>query len=339
MTLPACALYTDSMEKYKQTESDDSVLRYSIQNKYDLEKIVQIGKALSSPDRVRIMRMLSMQPMNLYQLSVNLALPFSSVHHHVDVLSAAGLVLTNYKPTPKGHEKVCVKTTLSAIIDFDDVESDSGNAATVEMPVGMYRECAIRPPCGMLSATGHLGRFDDPASFYSPDTASAELLWFNCGYVVYNFPHARMDKIISRISFTFELCSETMFFNNDWKSDITVEINDRECLTFTSLGDYGGRRGNYTPDFWPLTSTQYGRLWTVAVDRTGVYLDETRQTIKLTVADLHLNDAPFIKLKIGIKEDATHIGGLNLFGKQFGDFNQSIVMNVGYDDQPKPRLL
>lgn len=327
------------MEKGKQTENEDSVLRYSIQNKSDVDNIVRIGKALSSPDRVRIMQMLSVQPMNLYKLSVNLALPFSSVHHHVNVLAAAGLVLTNYKPTPKGHEKVCVKTTLSAIIDFDDVAVGNEADATVEMPLGMFRECQIKPPCGLLSATGHLGRFDDPAAFYNPDVAAAELLWFNSGYVVYYFPHSRVDRMISRISFSFELCSETMFFDNDWKSDVTVEINDRECLTFTSLGDYGGRRGNYTPAFWPRTSTQYGRLWTITLDRNGVYLDETPQSTKKTVADFGLNDAPYIKLKIGIKEDAKHVGGLNLFGKKFGDFNQSIVMNVGYDDQINPRQL
>ncbi len=315
----------------KHTENDDTVIRYSIQDEYDSEKIAKIGKALSSPDRVRIMRMLSVKPTNIYTLATQLALPFSSVHRHIEILSDSGLVITNYKPTPKGHEKICSSTVLSAVIDFDGERPDENRSATVEMPVGMYRECKITPPCGILSERGKLDRFDDPSVFYRPDTHSAELIWFNSGYVVYYFPHSRTDKTIKRISFSFELCSETMFYDNDWKSDITVEINDCECATFTSLGDFGGRRGNYTPDFWPLTSSQFGKLWTVSLDKNGVSVDAAQLTSKVTISDLHLNDAPFIKFKIGIKENATHIGGMNLFGKKFGDFNQAIVMNVSYD--------
>lgn len=45
------------------------------------------------------------------------------------------------------------------------------------------------------------------------------------------------------ISFSFEVCSETIYYNNHWPSDITVSVNDVEVATFTSPGDFGGRRG------------------------------------------------------------------------------------------------
>ena len=44
--------------------------------------------------------------------------------------------------------------------------------------------------------------------------------------------------------------------------------------------------------------------------------------------DLKLYEGSAIKLDIGIKEDAEHKGGINLFGKNFGDYPQAIVMIV-----------
>ena len=93
------------MSNPQKTETPAAV-DYSTHNSYDWNKIEKIGKALSSRDRIRILQLLARQPMNLYELSVNLAIPFSSVHKHIQSLSAAGLVIVDYKPTQKRHEKV-----------------------------------------------------------------------------------------------------------------------------------------------------------------------------------------------------------------------------------------
>jgi predicted transcriptional regulator len=37
-----------------------------------------------------------------------------------------------------------------------------------------------------------------------------------------------------------------------------------------------------------------------------------------------------ICLKIQVKEDAEHVGGINLFGEKYGDYPQGIVMNLTY---------
>ena len=34
---------------------------------------------------------------------------------------------------------------------------------------------------------------------------------------------------------------------------------------------------------------------------------------------------------LGNKPDAKYIGGFNLFGKEFGDYAQDIILNVEYD--------
>lgn len=49
---------------------------------------------------------------------------------------------------------------------------------------------------------------------------------------------------------------------------------------------------------------------------------------EITFDDLDLYGSDFVELRIGIKNDAAHKGGINLFGKNFGDYPQAIVMTV-----------
>lgn len=35
-------------------------------------------------------------------------------------------------------------------------------------------------------------------------------------------------------------------------------------------------------------------------------------------------------LRLGVKEDARYKGGMNLFGKKFGDHEQDLVMKIFY---------
>ena len=39
------------------------------------------------------------------------------------------------------------------------------------------------------------------------------------------------------------------------------------------------------------------------------------------------------------KDNADNVGGFNLFGKRFGDYNQDIIMNLIYDDEYNTRKL
>lgn len=126
-----------------------------------------------------------------------------------------------------------------------------------------------------------------------------------------------------------ELCSEAPNFDNDWPSDITLWINDVEIGTWTSPGDFGDRRGKLNPDWWIDWATQYGLLktWRVDKERTTIDMDKVSD---VSLADLALEGRHHLKLRIGIKSDALHKGGINLFGRQFGDYPQDIVMKVHY---------
>jgi predicted transcriptional regulator len=180
----------------------------------------------------------------------------------------------------------------------------------------------------LLSHERNLGENDNPAAFYDPSRFQAQLLWFQQGYVEYRFSSYEITgREVRCMAISFEACSEAPNYRKDWPSDITVSINGVELGTWCCPGDFGGRQGRCTPEWWLPSSTQYGLLkrWKVMAD--GCYLDDVRIS-DVTLEQLHLTDKPYIAVRIGVKPDAVHQGGINLFGERFGDHNQAIVMRL-----------
>jgi predicted transcriptional regulator len=302
-----------------------------IENEQHHKMLAQLSRALAVPERILILQKLLNTSKSLSALAEELNMPLSSVSRHVDVLAAAGLIYVNYQPGPKGHTKFCSQAILNYTVSLESSRQRESNTRSysVEMPIGMFSDCNIKPPCGMVSAEGAIEEFDDPDTFFSPLRSQAECLWFDKGFVSYHFPAKPLHHhLCSEISFTFEICSETMYYNDKWPSDITISVNGIKLLTFTSPGDFGGRRGKYTPEYWPITSTQFGLLKKVTVTKKGVYLDQTFLHSNVKFQDLKLYEDNNIRLDIGIEEDAEHCGGINLFGKNFGDYPHAIVMTV-----------
>ena len=292
--------------------------------------IAEFGRAVSVPERLAVLKCILLASKSVPDIAAELNLPASSVARHIDILDKAGLIYTSLQPGPKGHAKYCSQAVLSVTLSLEADDSRKEDAGyEVEMPLGMFSHCHIKAPCGMTGAEGKIADFDNPKIFFSPVRTKAECIWFDCGFISYNFPADFSDKQrFSEISFTFEICSETLYYNNNWPSDITVRVNDVEVTTFTSPGDFGGRRGKYTPSYWPVTSTQFGLLKNITIGSDGVFVDNSFVSDKVHFADLKIYDGSAIKLDIGIKDDATPRGGINLFGKNFGDFPQSIVMSL-----------
>ena len=53
----------------------------------------------------------------------------------------------------------------------------------------------------------------------------------------------------------------------------------------------------------------------------------------VTLKEYRLNESDYISIRIGIKEDAVHKGGINLFGDGFGDFAQGLRMALYYEEE------
>lgn len=314
----------------------NAVLKISDANHHQL--IEKVCHALSVPERIRIMEYLLRKTKSLSEISEALNIPISSVSRHIDILSQAGLISIKYEPGLKGHTKFCSQAMLSYTISLaEETNNDTlEEQHTVEMPIGLFSHCNISAPCGMLSSTEPIGEFDDPNIFFSPKRINAECLWFALGFIGYKFPAPNFKtKQPSEISLSFEVCSETLYYNNKWPSDITISINEKEIITITSPGDFGGRRGKFTPPYWPITSTQFGLLKKITINSNGVFLDGFPVNSSVKFSDLNIHnydqsvpDSNYIRLDIGIKNDSKYKGGINLFGKSFGDYEQAIVLTV-----------
>ena len=305
---------------------------FNIENPREEASILKISYALSSQDRINIIKSLLVDSKNLTTLSKELNIPMTSLSRHIDILADAKLIFLNYQPGPKGHTKYCALATLGYSVSFSSLhtKTDAPIIYSVELPIGMFSHCHIEAPCGMLSSENKIADFDEPSNFFNPERYNAECLWFDKGFISYNFPTPPKEKRegLSEINFSFEICSETNCYNNNWPSDITIKINKTEILTFTSPGDFGGRRGKYTPQFWPISSTQFGMLKYVTINNHGAFLDNQLINENIKFDDLRLFEGSSIQLSIGIKDTAKYKGGINLFGKNFGDYPQGIKMTL-----------
>lgn len=290
-----------------------------------------ILRSLASEVRVRILEHLTRQgPRNVNQVADELDLPQSTVSSNIQILVDAGLVQTRSEKGRKGSQKICNSTFTELLIAFKDpTPAQNSNAIEVSMPIGLYTRCEVSAPCGLCSPEGIIGLLDVPDTFLDPDRMRAGLLWFNHGFVEYQFPNnAKLaGTSIQALELTMELSSEVPGTSKDWPSDITVAINGHEIGTWTSPGDFGDKRGKFTPDWWKLAGSQYGDLkrWKVTAD--GTFLDGTNLSA-CCLGDLALNEHRSIRVRIGVKEDARHPGGMNVFGRGFGNHDQDITLRL-----------
>ena len=297
------------------------------------EKIVQVGKALSSEVRLDILKFLIDKSANISEIASTFQIPFSSAALHVKVLEEAGMITATEQAGVRGAQKVCG-------IAFEDIyfnafrhKMNRDNIKVYHFPMGIgnYYNCMINENCGIISERSYLGVEDSPYGFYAQNRHEAQLIWFMSGYLEYRFPNYMLKQSkVKEVSFSFEVCSEAPGYQNDWSSDITVWVNGREIATVYSKGDFGGRRGHLNPDWWSDTMTQFGILKNVTINGQGCFEDLVK-TSEETIDTLGICEDYFISFKIGVKPDAKNLGGMNLFGEKFGDYAQGIVMSVLMD--------
>lgn len=288
-------------------------------------------KALSSDVRLSILNVLGDQAKNVNEIAAELSLPQSTVATNVMLLVDAGLVQSENIKAKKGSQKLCRRLFREVIIRFDEKNTVDDGAVEVAMPIGLYTNYEVSAPCGLCSSEGVVGYLDVPDSFLSPDRMKAGLLWFEQGWVEYKFPNnSRLkERPVTRLELVTELSSETPGTNKNWLSDITLWVNNTEVGTWTSPGDFGDRRGKFTPDWWKLEGSQYGLLKNWSVTPEGTFVDGVKVS-PVTLDDLQLHEHHSVKIRIGVKDDAEHLGGINIFGRGFGNYGQDILLRLHF---------
>lgn len=293
--------------------------------------LVVIARALASEVRIDILKLLCKESLKVNEIAERLDIPASTAALNVKVLEEAGLIHCDLQPGIRGSMKVCYKQVeeLNILLNLDESRNNNGTEI-ISMPIGNFVDYKVTPTCGIVNEKGHIDDEDEPRCFYNPLRSGAKLIWFGAGYVEYRFSNAAIQNHrVKHAQLSVELCSEAADYDLDCKSDITVWINGIDAGTWCSPSDFGGRRGKLNPDWWPDKNTQYGNLKTWELTDKGTFID--KQTVNNnTVKDYHLEDNPYISVRIGIKEDAKHIGGVNIFGDSFGDHPQNIVLKLEY---------
>jgi len=269
--------------------------------------------------------------LNVGEIARSLSIPQSTAVVSIKVLKAAGLVDIEMAPGRKGSQKICSLPYDEVVIQLPSMNREvDDRTVEVQMPVGLYTDFEVSPPCGLCSREKIIGFLDVPSSFLSPERSTAELVWFEKGFLEYKFPN-NMPKgeELKSLGVVMEVCSEVPGTSKQWPSDITIWINGVEVGTWTSPGDFGDKRGKLTPAWWKLAGSQYGLLKSWNVTNNGSFIDGIEfSNVKLK--DLEIHDHTSVKVRIGIKEGSKNVGGINVFGKGFGNYAQDILLRMEF---------
>lgn len=291
-----------------------------------------VYKALGSELRVNILKLLvENKQLSMHEIADALGITNGALTSHMRLLEEAGLVMILSEKNGHGNKKLCRLADTQILLDI--ISEDAANNELIydtEVKVGHYSDYEIYPTCGLATNEFLVGEVDDSRYFAHPDRINAGILWFGKGYVEYIIPNLLPDATkIEKITISFEIGSEAPGVNSDWPSDISFLLNDVLIGNWTSAGDFGDVRGIFTPEWWFANWNQYGLLKVLTIDKKGTFIDG------LKISDVNINQFALdyksvIKFKFQVSDTAQHVGGLTLFGSQFGNYNQDIKVHISY---------
>jgi predicted transcriptional regulator len=287
-------------------------------------QLQEMAKALSGDLRLRILETLGDRTMSMTQLMESLGAAQPTVSINVQILEQVGLITTMQG---SNREKLCTRAHDLLLFELPRAPGEAlHELEEISMPVGMYTDCSVLPPCGLVSKEGIIGCPDDPRSFFLPERSEAELLWFSeAGYVEYRFPNPMPPELaLKELRISAELCSEAVGYNEDWPSDVTLFVNGERMGTVTPKGDFGDEKGRLTPSWW-LYGTQYGSLYEWRIEADASYMGSSKLS-GAGLKDLKLNFQQPILVRFEVEPDARNKRGLNLFGANFGNHGQAIKL-------------
>lgn len=301
-----------------------------MQHVTSLDDGLEIFKALGSEIRINIIKLLlEKKAMNMNEIATELKITNGALTNHIKKLENCGIITTSNESYGHGNQKICSLHQDKILIDFD-VSEDFQNIFTTDLKIGHYSDYLVYPTCGLASASALIGEVDDTRYFAHPDRYNADILWFTKGYIEYEIPNfIPHSQKITQIMISAELSSEAPGVNEAWPSDISFYLNNVYLGTWTSPGDFGDTKGIFTPDWWFPNWNQYGLLKLLVINKKGTFIDGLKIS-EINIHDFNLDFRSKIKFRMAVNDDAEHIGGLTLFGKSFGNYNQDIKASISY---------
>lgn len=296
--------------------------------KVEAQDILQTANALASNTRINIINLLLQKPMSVTEIADSLQMPVSSAISAVLKLEKANLVTTR----TQGSKKICSieYSTIMLMLSQDSKSLQIHQPSSMfSVLIGSYVDYCAVPSCGLLGKKNFIGGgLDDATAFELPEKNEARLIWFRKGYLEYRIKNPQtIQQRLSSISISAELCSEFPGYNNNFPSEIYLRINEKEIGIWKSAGDFGGKQGVFTPSWWGLNFTQYGNLTTWSITKRGSYVNGEKYS-DITIDTVIDDTQPFIAFRIGTDTN----GGMNIFGKNMGNYNQDIFVQLEFDE-------
>lgn len=298
----------------------------------NLDEGLEIFKALGSELRINIIKLLQENhEMNMNELATSLGITNGALTSHIKKLEESGIIQVMTERGSHGNQKVCKVAVDKIVVDVESEENEEDqNIYNTEVKVGHYSDYDVYPTCGLATSQAIVGAVDDPRYFSHPDRINAGILWFTKGYIEYMIPNLLPSATkIDQITVSLEISSEAPGINNDWPSDISILLNDVKIGTWTSPGDYGDVQGIFTPDWWFPNWNQYGLLKMIVINKKGTFVDGLKIS-NVTINEFNLDYKSTVRFKFEIEEDAKNVGGITIFGSEFGNYNQDIKVRIAY---------
>ena len=294
-----------------------------------LDDGLDLFKALGSEVRIEIIKILmENHGMNMNELAAKLNITNGALTGHIKKLEDCGLVVVANESVGHGNQKKCSVHLDKILIEMDT--QDFKNIYQTDLKVGHFSDYSVYPTCGLASDTAIIGEVDDTRYYAHPDRYNADILWFTRGYVEYVVPNfIPYGQKIDQITISLEIGSEAPGVNDVWPSDISFLLNNKKIAVWTCPGDFGNMKGIFTPDWWYPNWNQYGLLKILVINNKGTFIDGL-QVSDVSIGDFDFDYRSTIKLKLEVEEDAEHVGGLTIFGKTFGNYNQDIAVRINY---------
>lgn len=295
-----------------------------------LDDGLELFKALGSDIRIQILKiLLENNQMSMNQLANELNISNGALTGHIKKLEECGLISTSNDSSGHGNQKLCSLIQDRILVEIEK-PIDLSNVYNTSIKVGQFSSHNVYPTCGMATSSFVIGELDDVRYFDHPDRFNADIMWFTNGYVEYVIPNLiPRNQKITQLSLSAEISSEAPGIDNNWPSDISFYINDTLVGTWTSPGDYGDVRGMFTPEWWPQNWNQYGLLKLLVINHKGTFIDGLKIS-DITTSELNLDYTSTIRFRIAVEENSAHVGGLTIFGKSFGNYDQDIVVSINY---------
>lgn len=289
------------------------------------EENLPFFEALASSVRIEIIKCLSSKEMNIKELAEAVGISSAMMTAHVNKLEKAGLIVSH---RTKKEGKVCMLLNQRYVLELPLNDYHQIQSYEVKIGVGQFTKAEVGPTCGLANNESIIGGYDDPRYFYDTNRFGAQLLWFTNGFVEYEIPNYIPDGYrILDIEISAEMSSEHPHIRNDWESDINLYLNDKLVCPWIAPGDFGDRKGKYTPSWW--LSGQYGIFKKYLINQTGVFLDKEQKS-EHTIKEFGM-DRKHWNLRFEVSEEKRRAGGLTIFGERYGDYPYGIQVLVNYE--------